>query len=195
MGDMVTIKTLPMILIGMLIGTVMVVTVFAENEPNNSLDDAEVISAGTFEGTVYYDIYSEDDEDYYEISVPANTKMTVTVKKTGGENTIFVSSYDEYKSQMNQFIDGIGMMLDNTGETDTGTITNNADTAKTFYLGFTGDADYKCTIEFDDSSSSDPDAIPHGETDDSSCGSTMALAILGVLFVIVLLAGYLKKKK
>ncbi|MEA3558721.1 MAG: hypothetical protein U9R75_05645 [Candidatus Thermoplasmatota archaeon] len=159
------------------------------------MDEAEVIGAGTFNGTVSYYYMGDDDEDYYEISVPAKTKMTVTVKKTGGDNTVYVRSYDEYKSQMNQFIDGIGIMLDTAGETDTGTIDNNAYTAKTYYLGFTGDADYKCTIEFGDSGSSDQNAIPHGDTEDSSCGSIMVLSVVGVLFVIVLVAGQLKKKR
>lgn len=186
-------KSLSLLILGVLLGTIFIGTVLAETEPNNSLDNAEIISAGTFEGSVYYDIYAGNDEDFYQISVPAKTEVTVTVKKMGGEYAIYVSSYDEYKSEMGM-IDGITMMLDDTGETDTQAFTNDADSEKIFYLGFEGDGEYMCTVELGDAGSDD-DAIPHGEADDSSCGSTMVLCVFGILISIVIVAGFIKRRK
>ena len=136
----------------------------ADFEPNNSFDQAESIGEGEHSGSVNVLI---DNDDFYKVSIPSNTKMTVKIKKTdSGEWGISVESYDSSKKQDY----AISMYVTEEGERDTDSHSNHGAESETYYLKVSGGGQYELEIVYEDSQV-------------CCCGSIMA--IFGVLVTVV----------
>ena len=136
----------------------------ADFEPNNSFDQAESIGEGDHSGSVNLLV---DNDDFYKVTIPSNTKMTVKIKKTdSGEWGISVESYDSTKKQDY----AISMYVSEEGERDTDTHSNYDQDSETYYLKVSGGGTYEIEIEYEDSQV-------------CCCGSI--LAISGVLITVI----------
>jgi len=138
---------------GALVAIILVLSpVLGDNEPNDSLNDPETITEGTYTGDVSINILMDNDLDYYIISVPADKDIVVTAKKIdSGEGTITIQGYDHNKQSMGIF--DIWIYLTTPGETDSASYWNTDDTAQNVYLEIEGDGQYEFTIEFTNDSS------------------------------------------
>ena len=66
------------IFMGMIIVSLLILSnVGADNDFNDSLDNAETIHQGKTTGEVTTDWMMGDDEDYYIITIPANSKAII----------------------------------------------------------------------------------------------------------------------
>lgn len=159
--------------------SMIALTAAAESEPNNSLTDAQVIDEGTYTGEVRYNLLSDDDEDYFKVSIPADTKMDVKIEKTDdGDGMLFVSGYDSSRQQDYS----VSMMLSGNGEREIDYVNNYEDSSVDYYIGITGDADYDMEIVF-----------IKDEGGGLCCASSMA--IVGALIVALALFTVLLWKK
>ena len=167
----------------------------ADSEPNDSLMAPETIGEGTVTGTVAYNLFTDNDVDFYRISVPSKKDIEVTATMTSsGDGTITITSYDHDKQELGIF--SIWMYLDAPGETDTGSWYNGEGSAQNIYLEVSGDGDYEITIEFTDATSDATTALAgicFLGTAGMICAPLMFIII--IVIVIILLVKRSKKKK
>ncbi len=167
----------------------------ADSEPNDSLMDPETIGEGTVTGTVYYGFLTDDDVDFYRISVPSKKDIEVTATMTSsGDGTITINSYDHDRQELGIFY--IWMYLDAPGETDTGSWYNGESSAQNLYLEVSGDGDYEITIEFTDDTSDATTALA-GICFLGTAGMICIpiVFIIIVIVVIIVIVKMVKKKK
>ena len=80
--------------------TLFSITTFADNEPNDSFDEAESIGEGTFSGSVdSYALINPDTADYYKITVPAYKAVLISVT-CGSDSTISYTLYDGNRQEV-----------------------------------------------------------------------------------------------
>lgn len=178
-----------LILIGFFIAPVM-----ADNEPNNSLNDPEMISEGTHSGDVSINLLTDNDIDYYLISVPANKDIKITAeKKDSGEGSITIQGYDSDKESMGIF--GLWIYLTAPGETETDSYWNSEDAARNVYLEVEGDGEYAITIKFTTDSQDTSEGLA------AACGLGLAglicipLLFIGFIIIIIVVIIIIVKKK
>jgi hypothetical protein len=167
-----------------------------DNEPNDSLIQAESLGEGTFTGSVSLGVF-DDDVDYYVISVPAKKDLVVKVEVTElGDLGITITSYDYKREDLGIF--GIWMYLDAEGEVESDSWYNSDDQARDLYLGIEGDGDYKITIEFTSDTEEAVETLAgicFLGTFGMICGIIIfILVVIGIIVLIIWLVNRNKKK-
>jgi hypothetical protein len=146
----------------------------ADYEPNDSFDSAETVGAGTHSGSVNI---LTDNDDFYEVTISSNTRMTVEIEKTdSSEWGISVESYDPNRKQDY----AISIFVTEQGEKDDDRHSNYGDSSEKYYLKVSGGGSYKLTIDFEDNVA-------------CCCGSIMAIS--GVLVAVVGIGAVFTVKK
>ena len=113
-----------------------IATVLADNEPNNDDSEAELIGEGTFSGN----LSSNDTEDWYEVNVPACEAILVVFHSSPGFNvTLRIDDYYTYTVEEGTSVDGQEAWLFYDGE--------DSDTY-TVYLHFLGNGSYNFSVEY-----------------------------------------------
>lgn len=126
----------------------------ADNEPNNSFEDAETISEGTHSGKVEFKLYYEgiyegpdiDDPDFYKIEVPEERDLVITAMKTGSEDDlVFVKLHDDDGDDLS-FANRLKLTGVNTSHSYQWYNDKGRDT--TVFINVSGDGSYTFTVEF-----------------------------------------------
>ena len=115
--------------------------VLADNEPNDSFDEAESIGEGTFSGSVdSYAIINPDTADYYKITVPAYKALLIDVT-CGSNSSISYTLYDGNRQEVDY------TYVENS-ETSVLWFDGKSNQQYTAYLKIEDTGDYTFTVEF-----------------------------------------------
>ena len=145
-----------LVLIGFMVSFISVAD--GEEEPNDSMDEPNVIGEGNTTGEVNSgSSYSSNDEDMFKVNIPVNSIVFFSLKKTDtGSGDIYLktfgsdreSTYDNYYRSAS---------VDVAGEVTRGILVNQR-SADHFFLIVTGRGEYSINIKYHDMD--DPDDAP-----------------------------------
>jgi len=171
------------ILVGLIFSIVLLASVSADTNTNDSYADAEVIGEGTYTGKVGY---PSDEYDWYKVEGMGDREVTVRAKLTseGMEDNREILSCGGY---------GIpdGQTEIYLGEWETEDYCHWQDPGDTgvMYISVMGSGEYELKIEFEGSSSSSPGPAPWLLITTGGC--CLSIIVVGVIIAVV---AFMKKK-
>jgi len=147
------------------------VPAISESEPNDSFNEAQVISEGTITGEVHTDYVNGDDEDYYSFNIPLDSEVKITIEKLdSGDHYISFQCYDENRESLSMF-----SSVSVEGERDNDTYYNSDTNSKLIFIKVSGNGSYALSLEINEivrdgnDSLDNAQRISEGSIQDSVC--------------------------